>query len=116
MQAIKPKLSGLRDSNVYDRRFIIHIKKFGKDIIGGMRQNFQFKRYMPWKFDFAWPEKKVAVEIEDTSLLNLNSSDRRSKQNEATVQNWRVLRFSRYEITKSPDMCIHTIWRALNHS
>lgn len=54
-----------------------------------------------WRFDWAWPEEKIAVEIEGGVFTNAGSRHTRGagfradleKYNAATVLGWRVLRF-----------------------
>ncbi len=53
-----------------------------------------------WRFDFAWPERKLAVEIEGGIWINGRHSRGKGmvsdmqKYNRATVLGWRVMRFS----------------------
>lgn len=53
-----------------------------------------------WRFDFAWPERRIAVEVEGGVWSNgrhtrgqgfISDTD---KYNQATLQGWRVLRYT----------------------
>jgi hypothetical protein len=60
-----------------------------------------------WRFDFAWPEQKIAVEIEGGTLFGKSRHSRGQgfvsdcrKYNTAALMGWRVLRFTT-EMVKS---------------
>lgn len=73
---------------------------------------YQFHRTRKWKFDFAWPGLKVALEVEGGTWLAkgghnhpgdfLNDMD---KYNEAAIDGWWMLRVT-------PEMVPHTDGRA----
>lgn len=48
-----------------------------------------------WRFDFAWPDYKIAVEIEGQGRHQTVDGQRKDceKYNRATVLGWRVLRY-----------------------
>jgi len=61
-------------------------------------REFRFDFYRKWRFDFAWPEIKLAVEI-DGGLYQMGRHQRPAgfrndieKLNAATLAGWRVLR------------------------
>ena len=60
----------------------------------------------PWRFDFAWPEQRVAVEVEGGTFSGgrhtrpLGFRKDCEKLNEATCRGWRVLRVTT-EMVKS---------------
>ena len=54
-----------------------------------------------WRFDFAWPDGKLAVEVEGGTRFGLSRHSRGAgfdkdaeKYNEAAIRGWTVLRFS----------------------
>lgn len=71
-----------------------------------------------WRFDFAWPEKKLAVECEGGVWTNGRHTRGSGfvkdleKYNRATVLGWRVLRFASEHIQSG--QAIQTIQEALN--
>lgn len=61
-------------------------------------QEYRFHPQRRWRFDFAWPEERVAVEIEGGAWVNGRHTrgsgfgEDCRKYNEAVVLGWRVLR------------------------
>lgn len=61
---------------------------------------FRFHPVRKWRFDFAWPDQKVAVEIEGGAWTNGRHQRGKGfiadmdKYNTATLDGWRVFRFS----------------------
>lgn len=58
---------------------------------------FAFDETRKWRFDFAWPSQKVAVEIDGFGYghqAQQNIAAGHEKQNAAIEQGWRVLRFT----------------------
>lgn len=66
-----------------------------------------------WRFDFAWPDLKIAVEIEGLTYYGKNPDgssktgrhqtargyqEDLEKYNQAIIENWRVLRFSQAHV------------------
>lgn len=70
------------------------------DGITNFLPEYYFDKTRKWRFDFAWPDIKVAVEIEGgvwsggrhTRGKGFESDC--NKYNAATIQGWRVLRFT----------------------
>lgn len=83
--------------------FLVHLKGLRIPCPVG---EFHFSDERLWRFDFAWPEEKLAVEIEG------GVSDRRrgrhiraggyqddlDKYNTAVLMGWRLLRFSTRDV------------------
>lgn len=68
------------------------------------QREYKFYPSRRWRFDFAWPEQKIAVEIEGGVWIN-GRHNRASgfvkdleKYNIATIEGWKVLRFTSTEI------------------
>jgi very-short-patch-repair endonuclease len=81
-------------------------------------REYFFKPGRRWRFDFAWPDLKVAVEIEgglwvkgrhNTATGMLNDMD---KYNEAVVGGWKVLRFGDRHL-KCDDKVFDAIMRVM---
>lgn len=93
-----PDRSGKRQSmSVLEAQFALRVR--GAQL-PEPRREYRFDADRRWKFDFAWPDWKIAVECEGgiwtqgrhTRALGFEADC--SKYNAATVQGWRVLRFT----------------------
>jgi hypothetical protein len=71
--------------------------KAGLDLPAPERE-YRFDGRRKWRFDFAWPAQKVAVEVEGGIWANgrhvrgLGFSNDCEKYNAAAAQGWRILR------------------------
>ena len=66
-----------------------------------------------WRFDFAFPEQRVAVEIDGGQWApgggrHAKDADK-DKHNAAVLLGWRVLRFSGEMINNDPDCCLRQL-------
>lgn len=78
--------------------------KFARDAIGnpkkGIREKLKRAGLKDWRFDFAIPHKKIAVEIEGGVFTNgrhvqgMGFQNDCEKYNQALLLGWRVLRFT----------------------
>lgn len=72
-------------------------------------QEYAFHGERRWRFDFAWPEQRVAVEVEGGIWSNGRHTrgsgfeDDCEKYNEAAVDGWRVLRVTSSMIDEGLD-------------
>lgn len=61
-------------------------------------EEFQFHPSRKWRFDFAWPDYKIAVEVDGGQWLarggRHNTDKDREKMNAAAELGWRVFRYS----------------------
>lgn len=71
-------------------------------------REFRFHPVRKWRFDLAWPEHKVAVEMEG-GVWTMGGHTRGKiyrknceKYNEATILGWRVLRYVTNDIRDNP--------------
>ena len=72
-------------------------------------------RVGPWRFDLAWPDRKVAIELDGDhhrSASQLRADGR--KQNLAVVQGWTVLRFTWDRIAHDPGGVLAEVLAALS--
>lgn len=76
-----------------------HLKAAGLD--DGLEEQVRFDPVRRWRFDFAWPAERLAVEV-DGGLYIRGAHSRpagqlrdMAKQNEAVLAGWRVLRVTR---------------------
>jgi very-short-patch-repair endonuclease len=62
---------------------------------------YRFHPSRKWRFDFAWPEQKLAAECEGGTWTNgrhtrgVGFENDCIKYNQATINGWRVLRFTK---------------------
>lgn len=80
-------------------------------------REYKFHPMRKWRFDFAYPEKKVAVEIDGIIWQagggRHNTDKDRDKINNAVAMGWRVLRFSGSQIKNDPGECISLLSKTL---
>jgi len=84
---------------------------------------YKFHPTRKWRFDFAWPDFKVAVELE--GIGNPSQKSRHTtftgyaadceKYNAAAELGWRVFRYTGKMLTDDPIACINQIVRVLEH-
>src|SRR3990167_3527495 len=78
-----------------------------KELFPGVESEVKFHSTRKWKFDYAWPKQRLALEIEggiwmakgahNTGKAILRDME---KYNEATLLGWRVLRITHDDIKK----------------
>lgn len=67
---------------------------------------FRFHRTRRWRFDFCWPDKKIAVEIEGAVWIQGRHTrgsgfvKDMEKYNEAGKLGWRIFRFTPQDLKK----------------
>ncbi len=70
-----------------------------------------------YRFDFAWPERMVAVEVDGGQWKagggRHNTDGDRDKMNLAVILGWRVMHFSAQRLEADPDRCVAEIRAAL---
>lgn len=90
--------------------FEFYLKAYKPNLLNKCEREFRFHKTRKWRFDFAWPDLKIAVEIDGGQFKKFGGrhardSDR-EKLNEAVLLGWSVLRFSGEMIKKSSTECI----------
>lgn len=87
---------------------------------------YRFYPARRWRFDFAWPAHKLAVELDGGQYLvrygadgqvmvggRHNGEADREKCNTAAVLGWRLLHFSKQRFESDPEGCVNVIRAAL---
>jgi very-short-patch-repair endonuclease len=80
-----------------------------------LTREFQFDRGRRWKFDFAFPSQKLAIEVEGHYHRTFAGQQSDSEKfNEALRQGWRVLRSPARAVTpaKARDLVL-LVWELL---
>ena len=107
--------------------FATRLRQIAPHIAPGVAE-YQFTATRKWRFDRAWPEQRVAVELEGGVWSNGRHTRPAGyeadcqKYNAATALGWRVFRFTGRMLDTDPYVCIMqvalalgddmTIWRA----
>ena len=77
---------------------------------------YRFHPTRKWRFDFAWPDWKIAVECDGMAWQagggRHNTDADREKINTATSMGWSVLRFSGFQIRNNPMWCVDMVQTA----
>ena len=80
-------------------------------------REYRFHPTRKWRFDFAWPERRLACECEGATWVNgrhtrgAGYQNDCEKYNQAALTGWRVLRFTAAIIRSG--MAVTTLERAL---
>jgi len=83
------------------------------------QREFVFAAPRRWRFDFAWPEQRVAVEIEGgvwsrgRHVTPQGFLKDLEKYNAAAALGWSVLRFAGEAIERQPQDVCETIWQTM---
>ena len=81
-------------------------------------REYRFHPVRKWRFDFAWPESKVAVEV-DGNAWHVKGGGRhsqdsdREKINAAMSLGWRVFHYSPAMLDENPAECIAQVENAV---
>ena len=98
-----------------EQTFELYLRTIGQDL-PTQEQEYRFHPTRRWRFDFAWPAAKLAVECDGGQWKarggrHARDSDR-EKLNAAAVLGWRVLRYSG-KMLEEPEKVIGQVRRAL---
>lgn len=78
---------------------------------------YKFDPTRKYSADFAFPEKRLLLEIDGGVYLKHggrhNTDKDRDKLNQAAVLGWRVIRFSTQQLEADPLKCVNTVLAAL---
>lgn len=99
----------------HEAKMSLYLKTIGQEIPTPARE-YRFHPVRRWRFDFAWPSHKLALECDGGQWTrhggrHARDSDR-EKLNAAAVLGWRVLRYSGKMLQK-PEAVIGQIKKAL---
>lgn len=100
-----PAWSTRPDRRKWEDLFEFHLK--AAKVPGWIREH-RFHTERRWRFDFAWPSRKIGVEIEGLSSVGKGGRHQRisgyrkdlEKYNAAVLAGWRVLRFTSDQVSK----------------
>ncbi len=99
-----------------ERVFEHYLRALGGDLPRHERE-YRFHSKRRWRFDWAWPESMLAVEIDGGQWVRgggrHNSDKDREKLNAAALNGWRMLRFSGGMLRRDPASCVETVRMAL---
>ena len=79
------------------------------------QREYKFHPTRRWRFDFAWPEKKVAVEIEGGVYIDGRHTRGKGyerdleKYNAAVTDGWKVFRFTLGMLKRNPIGCMKQV-------
>ena len=84
-------------------------------------REYRFHPIRRWRFDFAWPDSMIAVEV-DGNAWHVKGGGRhgtdkdREKINAAASLGWRVFHFSPKMLNDDPAECVAQVQRAVEDS
>ncbi len=118
MMTPKPQKTPARSGNNNRApEFAFAMRLFGDDAMRQYQPEYRFHATRRWQFDFAWPQHRLAVEIDGGQYLKNggrhNQDSDREKINEAIACGWSVLRFSPQQVERDPAGCVDVLRRAL---
>jgi len=80
-------------------------------------REYRFSPPRRWRFDFAWPDEKVAVEVEGGTwsfgrhVRGRGYAADCEKYNAAVIDGWRVLRFTGGMLRDDVERCVRQVER-----
>lgn len=120
----KKNLQAMKKTDSADD-FLYHLKiyqgkyhtKWDKPLLLGLEREFKFCKSRKFRFDFAYTDKKVAVECDGGQWLpnggRHNRDSDREKLNIAASLGWKVFRFSSQQVKNEPQQCCDLIYETL---
>lgn len=101
-----------------ERAFLFYLKTFCPDLPDPDTE-YQFHPDRKWRFDFAWPDKKLAVEINGGqwqqgrhTRAGKGYENDLEKMNAAQLAGYTVLQFTPDMINRDPQGCMLLVWAA----
>lgn len=104
-----------------DKRLLFRaaLNLFAPYLLETVSDEHRFFKPRRWRFDFAWPARMVAVEIDGGRWApggGWHAGDEdREKLSAAAALGWRVLRFSTQQVEKHPQECVELTLCALDN-
>jgi very-short-patch-repair endonuclease len=108
----------VRQESELEAAFRLAIRAWG-DGLPAPIQEYEFHLERKWRVDFAWPDQKVAVEIEGGVYSGGRHNSVRGflgdieKYNALAEDGWRILRFANPHVEEQPFDMIEQIRRTL---
>lgn len=103
----------------YERAFVNCWRHCGGINAPVPEYQYRFDPTRKWQFDFCWPEYKLACEIDGGRWVKGGGKHATpadyDKINQATLQGWRVLRFTGEMLNGDPFTCIQVVLKGLGH-
>lgn len=100
-------------SSDYSDVFYAQMKLVKKTLLLGLEREYKFHKTRKWRFDFAYPDIQLAVEIDGGQWRagggRHNSDKDKEKLNHAVLNGWHVLRFSTTQAKNDPMSCFDFI-------
>jgi very-short-patch-repair endonuclease len=97
--------------------FLFHLRTLAPALEQCAAREYRFHPRRRWRFDFAWPPERVALECDGGQWAprggRHNTDQDREKLNEAARLGWRVLRFSSAMLSQDPAGCMDVLREAL---
>jgi len=118
-------MKGYVPHSKYEEKFYAALREY-PELFRTVQTEFRFMEGRQFRFDFAWPEVHISVEIEGGSYMirrnpetgkmmvggRHNTDADREKYNLAAQLNWRVFRFSSTQL-KHPSKCVAEVRAAV---
>lgn len=104
-------------SSDLEAAFAYYLRTLAPSLARRVETEYRFHPSRRWRFDFAFPAERVAVEVDGGQWLprggrHARDSDR-EKLNAAACLGWRVFRFSGSMLEQDPAGCIEQVREAL---
>lgn len=101
-----------------EREFFFYLKALAPPaLISQLAYNYRFHSKRKWRFDFALPDVRIAIEIEGVFYDGRTSrhttaigySQDCEKYNNAVLAKWWILRYTNYQIRSDINSCVDQI-------
>lgn len=104
-----------------ERHFVFMLRTLAPDLLQGAVRELRFAHSAGrrWRMDFAWPARRVYVEIDGGVWTGGRHARGRGieqdavKENAAAAQGWRRLRFTPQMFARDPQGCVDILRKAL---
>ncbi len=116
-EAAKPEAPGIGTEAGMQALWAQALAEHGADLPPAIAEYFFAAPWRQWRFDYAWPAARVAVELDGIAWQagggRHNTDEDRFKLNSAAALGWRVLHFTSKALRTEPAACIALLRRAL---